>query len=358
MHRTHDPEFWSGRRVLVTGHTGFKGSWLTCWLRDLGAEVYGVSLPPEAGETPLWDRLALEGVHDVRDDVAGTGWLTGAAAFEPEVVLHLAAQSLVSEGYRDPAGTFGTNVMGTVRVLELVESLPGVRAALVVTTDKVYDVRQPTPFVEDDFLGGKDPYSASKAAAELVTQSWPGLSDRVVTARAGNVIGGGDFALNRIVPDIVRAWSTGQTLVLRRPLAVRPWQHVIEPLLGYLLYTEDVARGRDVPRSLNFGPDPAQAVPVQALVEHAATQWGGLRGADTPVRWEVEPDPVMEETHDLTLAAGQAQRVLTWGNVWGWQDAIDRSLEWYVRAVDGEDPHSLVLAQIRAYTSAVDAPAP
>ena len=356
MHRTHDLAFWSGRRVLVTGHTGFKGSWLTCWLRDLGAEVYAVSLPPEMGATPLWDRLELDGVRDVRDDVAGTGWLAGAAAFRPEVVLHLAAQSLVSEGYRDPAGTFGTNVMGTVRVLSLVESLPDVRAALVVTTDKVYDVRQPTPFREGDFLGGKDPYSASKAAAQPATHSWPDLTGRVVTARAGNVIGGGDFALNRIVPDIVRAWSTDDTLVLRRPLAVRPWQHVVEPLLGYLLYAEDVACGRDVPRSLNFGPDPAQAVPVQALVEHAATQWAELRGTDAHPRWVVEPEPVMEETHDLTLAAGQAQQVLSWGNVWGWKEAIDRSLEWYVRAADGEDPRSLVLEQFGAYVTLAGSP--
>ncbi|MCF6376997.1 CDP-glucose 4,6-dehydratase [Nocardioides KLBMP 9356] len=352
MLRTIDPAQWSGRRVLVTGHTGFKGAWLTCWLRELGAEVYAVSLPADAHETPLWDALAVEGVQDVRDDVAGSGWIDGAAAFEPEVVLHLAAQSLVSEGYRDPATTFQTNVMGTVRVLELVDRLPDLRAAVVVTTDKVYDVRQPTPFREGDFLGGKDPYSASKACAELVTQSWPHLSDRVVTARAGNVIGGGDFALNRIVPDIVRAWTVDETLVLRRPLAVRPWQHVIEPLLGYLLYAEDVAGGREVPRSLNFGPDPAQAVPVQALVEHAAGQWAGLSGGSQPA-WEVDPDPVMEETHDLTLDASQAQQVLSWGNVWGWREAIDRSLQWYVRAADGERPADLVREQVAAYVEQV-----
>ncbi len=354
MHRTHEPAFWAGRRVLVTGHTGFKGAWLTCWLRELGAEVYAVSLPASAHETPLWDALAVEGVQDVRDDVSGTAWLEGAAAFRPDVVLHLAAQSLVSEGYRDPATTFQTNVMGTVRVLELVERLPELRAALVVTTDKVYDVRQPTPFREGDFLGGKDPYSASKACAELVTQSWPHLSGRVVTARAGNVIGGGDFALNRIVPDIVRAWSADETLVLRRPLAVRPWQHVIEPLLGYLLYAEDVANGREVPPHLNFGPDPAQAVPVQALVEHAAGQWTALRSGAAP-RWEVEPDPVMEETHDLTLDATQAQQGLRWGNVWGWQEAIDRSLQWYVRAADGERPADLVREQIADYVGQAEA---
>jgi len=351
MHRTHDPAFWAGRRVLVTGHTGFKGAWLTCWLRDLGAEVYGVSLPASAGETPLWDQLALTDVRDVRADVAGTEWLADAAAFEPEVVLHLAAQSLVSEGYLDPALTFTTNVLGTVRVLSLVESLPGVRAAVIVTTDKVYDVRQPTPFVEGDFLGGKDPYSASKAAAELVTHSWPRLADRVVTARAGNVIGGGDFALNRIVPDIVRSWSAGDTLTLRRPRAVRPWQHVIEPLLGYLLYAEDVAAGRDVPRALNFGPDPEQAVPVQMLVEHAAERWRELRGPSAAAGWEVDPHPEMEETHDLTLDARQAQEVLHWGNAWGWQEAISRTLEWYARSADGEAPRDLLLEQVAEYVT-------
>ncbi len=349
MYRTHDPAFWSGRRVLVTGHTGFKGSWLSSWLRDLGAEVHGVSLPASEGELPLWGDLGLDGVTETRADVAGTEWLAEARSFAPEIVFHLAAQSLVSEGYRDPAVTFTTNVLGTVRVLSLVESLPGVRAAVIVTTDKVYDVRQPTPFTEGDYLGGKDPYSASKACAELVTHSWPALSDRVVTARAGNVIGGGDFAFNRILPDVVRSWSDGTTLTLRRPLAVRPWQHVIEPLLGYLLYAEDVAAGRDVPRSLNFGPDPSQAVPVQALVEHASERWRGLRGPSSPARWEVDQDPVMEETHDLTLDPGRAQEILTWGNVWGWQEATDRTLEWYVRAADGESPRELVREQIQDY---------
>ncbi|WP_374456363.1 CDP-glucose 4,6-dehydratase [Nocardioides sp.] len=349
MHRTHDPDFWSGRRVLVTGHTGFKGSWLTCWLRDLGAEVHGVSLPADAEETPLWDSLALEGVHETRADVAGTDWVADAVSFAPEVVFHLAAQSLVSEGYRDPALTFTTNVLGTVRLLSLVESLPDLQAAVIVTTDKVYDTRQPTPFGEGDFLGGKDPYSASKAAAELVTHSWPDLSDRVVTARAGNVIGGGDFALNRIVPDIVRAWSAGDTLTLRRPDAVRPWQHVIEPLLGYLLYAEDVAARRPVPTALNFGPDPSQAVAVRQLVELASERWRDLRGASSAATWDVEGAPTMEETHDLTLDPRQAQDVLDWGNVWGWREATSKALEWYVRADAGEQPRDLVLDQVREY---------
>lgn len=353
MHRTHDPDFWSGRRVLVTGHTGFKGAWLSCWLRDLGAVVHGVSLPASHGELPLWKDLGLDGVTETRADVASTDWLAEATAFGPDVVFHLAAQSLVSEGYRDPALTFTTNVLGTVRMMSLIESLPDIRAAVVVTTDKVYDISQSTPFKEGDYLGGADPYSASKACAELVTHSWPHLSDRVVTARAGNVIGGGDFAVNRIVPDLIRAWSADETLTLRRPRAVRPWQHVIEPLLGYLLYAEDVAAGRDVPRSLNFGPDPVQAVPVQDLVELAAERWHALRGAGAAARWEVEPAPVMKETHDLTLDPRLAQEVLSWGNVWGWRDATIRTLEWYVRAADGERPRDLVREQIEHYVAQV-----
>lgn len=354
MHRTHNRDFWGGRRVLVTGHTGFKGAWLTCWLQSLGARVHGVSLPGDHGDPCLWNDLALDGVTETRADIAGDAWVADAAAFNPEVVFHLAAQSLVSEGYRDPALTFGTNVMGTVRVLSFVQGLEDVLATVVVTTDKVYDVRQPTPFTEDDFLGGKDPYSASKACAELVTHSWPRLASPVASARAGNVIGGGDFALNRIVPDIVRSWSAGEVLTLRRPTAVRPWQHVIEPLMGYLLYAEDLAAGCHVPRSLNFGPDPSQSVPVLELVEFAADEWSGLAdGADA--RCIVDPAPPMEETQDLTLDPRRAQEVLSWGNVWGWQEAISRSLEWYARAAAGERPRDLVLEQIGRYAADIEA---
>ena len=247
-------EYWSGRRVLVTGHTGFKGSWLTCWLRDLGAEVHGVSLPEPPSTPSLWDQLALPGVTEVRADVASGDWQDSVVAFDPHVVLHLAAQPLVSVGYADPATTFRSNVEGTARVLDLLPRVGSLAATVVITTDKVYDVRQPAPYAEDAFLGGKDPYSASKAAAELVVHSWPAAGTPVGTARAGNVIGGGDWALDRIVPDLVRAWSAGEEAELRNPAAVRPWQHVVEPLAGYLAYAEALATGRDVPTALNFGP--------------------------------------------------------------------------------------------------------
>ncbi len=350
MQRSPDPSFWSGRRVLVTGHTGFKGAWLSCWLRDLGAAVHGVSLPGDHGEPCLWNALDLSGVSETRSDVADEGWLEDARGFRPEVVFHMAAQSLVSEGYRDPAVTFRTNVQGTVQVMRLVQALEGVLATVVVTTDKVYDVRQPAPYHEDHFLGGKDPYSASKACAELVTHAWPSPGSPVATARAGNVIGGGDFSLNRIVPDIVRAWSTGAVLTLRRPTAVRPWQHVIEPLTGYLLYAESLAAGAPVPAAMNFGPDRDQAVPVLDLVRHAADVWQTLTREAAP-GYEVLPEPDMEETQNLTLEPGLAQSALDWGNAWDWQTALTRSLEWYVRFRRGEHARELMAAQLADYTA-------
>jgi CDP-glucose 4,6-dehydratase len=350
MHRSPDPSFWSGRRVLVTGHTGFKGAWATCWLRELGADVHGISLPGDHGDPCLWNLLALEDVAETRADIAEDGWLDEARAFAPEIVLHMAAQSLVSVGYRDPTATFRTNVHGTVQVMRLLESLDGVLATIVVTTDKVYDVRQPAPYREEHFLGGKDPYSASKACAELVTHSWPSVGSPVATARAGNVIGGGDYSVDRIVPDLVRAWTADSVLTLRRPKAVRPWQHVVEPLAGYLLYAESLAGAEPVPLAMNFGPDRAQAVPVIELVEHAAAEWQQLAGGPRPA-WEVLPQPTMEETQDLTLEAGLAQSSLRWDNVWDWRTAVSRSLEWYARHLRGEPAGALMRAQLADYTA-------
>ena len=344
-------EYWSGRRVLVTGHTGFKGSWLTCWLRDLGAEVHGVSLPEPPSTPSLWDQLALPGVTEVRADVASGDWQDSVVAFDPHVVLHLAAQPLVSVGYADPATTFRSNVEGTARVLDLLPRLGSLAATVVVTTDKVYDVRQPAPYAEDAFLGGKDPYSASKAAAELVVHSWPAVGTPVGTARAGNVIGGGDWALDRIVPDLVRAWSAGEEAELRNPAAVRPWQHVVEPLAGYLAYAEALATGRDVPTALNFGPDLSHAVPVLDLVTWAAEEWRRLLPGSEPA-WRVEPRPAMAETHLLTLDSTLARSTLGWSWRWDWKAAVSHSLEWYVAVAGGEDPADLTRRHLAAYAAA------
>jgi CDP-glucose 4,6-dehydratase len=349
----HDPAFWSRRRVLVTGHTGFKGAWLTTYLSHLGAEVLGVSLPGEVSTPSLWGSLELDGVREVRADIADQVWQQDVAAFSPHVVLHLAAQSLVSRGYDDPVTTFRSNTLGTVNVMALLQRLPDLVAALVVTTDKVYDVRQPPPYDEHHYLGGSDPYAASKAAAELVVGSWPSGEVRVATARAGNVIGGGDWSEHRIVPDLVRSWSAAEPLTLRRPDAVRPWQHVIEPLVGYLAYCEALGTGRPVPEALNFGPDSRDAVTVRELVEHAADAWAELVPDSRPV-WAEADAPAWHETGELVLDASASKQHLGIENRWDWQQALSLTLEWYVRRSRGESARDLVLEQFRRYVGTSD----
>lgn len=350
-----DPAFWTGKRVLVTGHTGFKGAWLTCWLRRLGSTVLGVSLPEPVSAPSLWEGLRLDDVRDVRGDVARPGTLTAAVqGFSPQVVLHLAAQPLVSVGWTDPATTFATNVLGTVRVLELVDALPDVLASVIVTTDKVYDPRYRPPYREDAALGGHDPYSASKAAAELVTGAWPAGPPRG-TVRAGNVIGGGDWARDRLLPDLVRAWVAGAPAALRNPQSVRPWQHVLEPLRGYLLYAQALAEGRTVPSALNLGPSDVQAVPVEALVQLAADDWRE-RGHTLPEpAWTFVEAPAFSETAVLTLDSALARDVLRWASVLDWQSAVRLTLEWHDAAVRGAAPAELVERQLVQYEAAVAA---
>lgn len=353
--RLPDPAFWAGTRVLVTGHTGFKGAWLTCWLRRLGATVMGVSLPEPVSAPALWDRLGLADVEDVRADVTSDGaWTAAVRAFSPQVVLHLAAQPLVSVGWAEPARTFDVNVQGTVQVLQLVGALPDVRAAVIVTTDKVYDPRNPPPYAEDAPLGGHDPYSASKAAAELVVGAWPAAGPRG-TVRAGNVIGGGDWAQDRLVPDLVRAWSGGVAASLRHPRAVRPWQHVLEPLRGYLLYAQGLAQGGQLPPALNLGPSSAQAVPVDALVQLAADAWRE-HGRELPdPAWTFSDAPTFAETSLLTLDSSLAQEVLGWTSVLDWTAAVRLTLEWHHEVEGGAAAAAVVDRQLQAYEAAVQA---
>lgn len=347
-------EFWRDKRVLVTGHTGFKGSWLSCWLRLLGADVLGVSLPEPVSEPSLWDQLQLDGIEEVREDiVAGTSWTDSAQRFSPHVVMHLAAQPLVSRGWAEPATTFAVNVQGTVRVLELAQKLPDLLATLIVTTDKVYDPSQPPPYDEQAPLGGRDPYSASKAAAELVVQAWP-TGAPCGTARAGNVIGGGDWAADRLLPDLVRGWTAGTTVSLRRPDAVRPWQHVLEPLRGYLLYTQALAEGARAPRhGVNFGPTDAQSVPVRAVVECAAEEWHrlGRRLPETP--WIDVDAPAFAETDVLTLDSRLARESLDWVGALDWDESVRLTLEWHVATADGEPAAEVVQRQLASYIAKV-----
>jgi CDP-glucose 4,6-dehydratase len=342
--------FWAGRRVLLTGHTGFKGAWMAVWLQRLGARVTGFALPADGGPN-LWRELdpgILE--HEFLNDLADRRALQATiAAANPEVVIHMAAQSLVRRSYAQPVETFATNLMGTVHLLNALREAPDLRAALIVTTDKVYvNNNQGRDFCEDDPLGGHDPYSASKAAVEIATASFAASffephQVAVATARAGNVIGGGDWSEDRLVPDVWRAAVRGETLALRSPDATRPWQHVIEPLAAYLLYVEALASGRDVPRALNIGPLPGDQATVGKVAEAMATALGGDSA------WRRDERPAPPEMQLLSLDPGRAMASLPWHPRLSCAQAIAWSAEWYSRHRQGTAPLELCRAQIQAY---------
>ena len=342
--------FWCGKRVLITGHSGFKGSWLTLWIHRLGAEVTGVSLPPNT-EPNLFslagiDQLCRSHFVDIRDEKAIAMHIK---ASRPEIVFHLAAQPLVRASYRNPLETFSTNVMGTANVAEALKELDGTRVAVFVTTDKVYQNREwQWPYREDDSLGGHDPYSASKAASEIIIASYrqaflsaQGIA--VASARAGNVIGGGDWSEDRLVPDAVRAWQAGIPLHVRNPGAVRPWQHVLEPLAGYLGLARKLWEQPGLSGAYNFGPNASEASTVRDLVERAAAAYG---------KGKID----FADTHDGPHEAGQlalenAKARLTLGieSKWTLAQAIELTMGWYRALNDGADAHLLCEQDIDAY---------
>ncbi|MFL6863200.1 MAG: CDP-glucose 4,6-dehydratase [Allosphingosinicella sp.] len=333
------PAFWRGRRVLLTGHTGFKGAWAALWLARLGAETHGFALAAEAPEA-LWTALpggllASETIGDLRDRAAVAEAVRRA---RPQIVLHLAAQALVRRGHADPVGTIATNVLGSAHLLA---ALGGAEAVLIATTDKVYAQPGPKrPFRETDPLGGDDPYSASKASVELIARSFAHRL-AIATARAGNVIGGGDFAEDRLVPDLWRAARRGAPLRLRFPQATRPWQHVLDPLAGYLLYLERLAGGGGaLPPALNFGPASGESVTVAALAE--ALGAGG---------WEADPGPHPPEAAALSLDASLARETLGWRPRLGAAEMIEWTARWYDAFAAGEAAGRLCEAQIQAWES-------
>lgn len=352
------PSFWQGKRVFLTGHSGFKGSWLTIWLHRLGAELYGYSLLED--DTQKARSRALNPLLEQRiGDIGHLEDVTESmAAFRPDVVIHLAAQPLVRLSYSDPVGTFAANVMGTAHVLEAVRRCDSVRCALLVTTDKVYeDQHWPWAYRENDRLGGYDPYSASKAAAELACASWRSsfLAEAgvtVVTARAGNVIGGWDYARDRLIPDMVRAFTTGQTVTLRNPHAVRPWQHVLEPLAGYLLLIHRAFENTDLAGAWNFGPDSDQVKTVSWMARHFAMAWGKNEEHVLPsVPWQEAPSSAQpHETDMLLLSSAKARQQLGWSPVLDADQALELTAEWYRRATNGEDARAVCEEQIQAYT--------
>ncbi len=344
-------QFWSGKSVLVTGHTGFKGGWLVTWLSHLGADVSGFALAPDT-QPNLFTQLNLRkqlgtDVNDLRDKMQVEQTL---AAHRPEVIFHLAAQPLVRESYRDPLETFATNVMGTANLLDVVRSLPSVKAVVVVTTDKCYEnVEWIWPYREDDRLGGRDPYSASKACAELVARSFHDsfLVERgvhIATARAGNVLGGGDWAKDRLVPDCVRAALKGEKVVIRNPKATRPWQHVLEPLLGYILLAERLHEGVFSQfEAFNFGPHGQNVRPVSDV----ATKVMELLGGKIDLRVEAAQ---LHEAMTLNLDSSKAAIRLGWHPRLNPDNTLRWTTDWY-RAVsrDQSMAAALTLEQIKIY---------
>jgi len=346
-------EFWAGKRVLVTGHTGFKGSWLTLWLQALGAEVSGYALEPPT-DPSLWRMLNLEGevaghVADVRDYPT---LLRTLGTARPQVVFHLAAQSLVRPSYEDPVGTYATNVMGTVHLFEAVRHTHGVRAVVNVTSDKCYENHErDRAYQESDPMGGRDPYSSSKGCAELITAAYrksyfnAGSSGTALaSARAGNVIGGGDWAADRLVPDFMRATLHGTTIQVRNPEAIRPWQHVLEPLYGYLLLAERLWEdGPAHAGGWNFGPTDDDAVPVKAVVSALVSLWGA------PARWVDDQAPHPHEAHFLKLDSSKARNLLQWKPRLGLRPALAWTVDWYKACASGADAKALSLEQIERY---------
>ena len=352
-----DPAFWRDRRVLLTGHSGFKGGWTALWLAALGARVTGFSTPPPS-QPSLFElaRVAEACAESVTGDVrdaAHVGEVMQRA--RPEVVIHMAAQPIVRRSLVDPAETWEVNVMGTVAVLEAVRACPDVRAVVVVTSDKCYrDVESGRPQREDDPLGGKDPYSASKAAQELVTAAHrrtmlAGHGAAVASARAGNVFGGGDWGADRLVPDLFRAALAGEPLVVRSPDAVRPWQHVLNPLSGYLrlaqaLFESRPSEGFDA--GWNFGPAGDDELPVKAIVDRLTSRWDG----ELEVR--VEPDPdTGKEAAVLRLDSSKARERLGWRPRWALEAGLDATVDWFAALRDGADVRAATIAQIEAFTS-------
>ena len=345
--------FWRSRRVLLTGHTGFKGSWLLLLLERLGAKVTGVSLEPETGG--LFDQIGGSGrcthfLCDMRDYARLRGIVVAA---NPEIVLHLAAQPLVRQSYLDPLETFATNVLGTANMLQAAREADGLRAIVSVTTDKCYanDGRM-TGYAESDRLGGHDPYSNSKACAELVTQSFRDsfFAERsigVATARAGNVIGGGDYAADRLIPDVIRALQSGRRPELRNPAAVRPWQHVLEPLSGYCMLAERLAADpKAFAKGWNFGPPAQDVASVATVVGQLARCWGA------PNDFEPQPGDHPHEAEVLTLDSAMAMRELGWRPRLTLDTAVEWTAEWYRARLAGADAAQSCLDQIRRYFAA------
>ncbi len=354
-----DPVFWSGKRVLLTGNTGFKGSWLTLWLLEMGAEVSGLAPGPPT-EPSLYDLAGLaadvpQAAIDIRDYEAVVATV---AERRPEIVIHMAAQPIVRESFVTPRDTYEVNVMGTVNILDAVRTAGAdVQAVINVTSDKCYDNREwEWGYREDESMGGYDPYSNSKGCSELVTSAYRssffGDADgpRVASVRAGNVIGGGDWGADRLIPDIMNGALAGEAIAIRRPDAIRPWQHVLNPLSGYLEVAQGLATDATLSTAFNFGPDESDVQPVEWLVRQIDQRWPG------DITWDVDPGPHPHEATYLKLDSSRAKARLGWRPTWGLDTALDAIVDWYVALRDGESPRDTTLSQIRRFAGDMSNP--
>jgi CDP-glucose 4,6-dehydratase len=328
-------DIYRGKRILITGYTGFKGSWLALWLKELGGDVTGIALPPET-QPNHWDLLGL-GINEHRLDIRDPEPITRAfLATKPDIVFHLAAQPLVRRSYREPLSTWSTNVLGTANVLEACRQTPSVRAIVSITTDKCYENREWSwGYRESDRLGGHDPYSASKAGSELVAASYRSAffdtqnAALLATARAGNVIGGGDWSEDRLIPDLVRAVAQGQSLEIRSPLATRPWQHVLESLSGYLVVGQRLLQGdKTCAEAWNFGPEPEGNRAVLEVLGQLKAHWSS-------VRWHVSDQAQPYEATLLYLDSAKARSKLHWQPVWNFSAALEKTVAWYRDWLEG-----------------------
>ena len=347
---------WTNRRVFVTGHTGFKGGWLSLWLQQKGAELCGLSLEPPTPVNLFQDAGVASGMRSLIGDIRDNGLLRKTLAeHRPEIVFHLAAQPLVRASYQDPLGTYATNVMGTANLLDAVRHTDSVRAVIVVTTDKCYENREWVwPYRESDRLGGFDPYSNSKACAEMVVSAYRNSffnpedyarhGVAVASVRAGNVIGGGDWAEDRLVPDIVRAFIDGRSVRIRNPRAIRPWQHVLEPLRGYIQVAESLYdAGVGYGEAWNFGPEQSDAQPVEWIVKELAAIWG--QGA----HWELEGTPQPHEAQNLQLDWSKAAGRLGWRPQLRLKEALALTAAWYLAKLENKDMRLGTCDQIQHY---------
>lgn len=351
-----DSTFWKGRKVLVTGHTGFKGSWLSLWLQSLGAKVVGVSLDPPTTPSLYEQAKIADGMISLREDICNLGSMKSIfLEHQPEIIFHLAAQPLVRYSYREPVETYATNVMGTLHILEAIRASRSVRAAVMITTDKCYENREwEWGYREIEPMGGHDPYSSSKGCAELLvasyrdsyfsTQEYSHHQTAIATARAGNVIGGGDWAEDRLIPDVIRAFGLNETVHIRNPHAVRPWQHVLEPLAGYIdLATRLHIDGMQWAEAWNFGPKEEDAKPVEWIVREMAQLWG------KNVVWSIDKGEHPHEANYLKLDCSKAHSRLSWKPRWALGQALKQIVFWHKEAINGLPPRALCQKQITEY---------